>query len=213
MSLGPHQITFQKKPLVIFRCRWHYVYMFDQRETQLWRTPRSRRTQRNRMRRKWRHQMRYSVQHCVDMTYCFTSSVSCENSSNITELPVDPPTGHGRTRSNSVWGDVIHSQLHPAQQIHLFWQCQKYVFLNLNTGLRQKRFLQHRLLKHRQVDKSKSFLSCAMLPLVSFFTEKNKSYAISSFVETKGETMIAKTAVEFVEYPLRTLHMLSCSKK
>lgn len=45
-------------PLVIFRCRWHYVYMFNQRETQLWRTQRSRRTQRNRMRRKWRHQMR-----------------------------------------------------------------------------------------------------------------------------------------------------------
>lgn len=32
--------------------------------------------------------------------------------------------------------------------------------------------------------------------------EKNKSYAISSFVETKGEQMIAKSAVEFVEYPL-----------
>lgn len=37
----------------------------------------------------------------------------------------------------------------------------------------------------------------------SSITEKNKSYVISSFVETKGETMIAKTAVEFVEYPLR----------
>lgn len=34
------------------------------------------------------------------------------------------------------------------------------------------------------------------------FSEKNKSYAISSFVETKGEAMIAKTAIEFVEYPL-----------
>lgn len=48
----------KKRPLVIFRCRWHYVYMFNQRETQLWRTQRSRRTQRNRMRRKWRRQMR-----------------------------------------------------------------------------------------------------------------------------------------------------------
>ena len=37
---------------------------------------------------------------------------------------------------------------------------------------------------------------------VSFITEKNKSYGISSFVETKGEAMIAKSAVEFVEYPL-----------
>ncbi|KAG8013614.1 1-phosphatidylinositol 4 [Nibea albiflora] len=33
--------------------------------------------------------------------------------------------------------------------------------------------------------------------------KKNKSYVISSFVETKGEAMIAKSAVEFVEYPLR----------
>lgn len=32
--------------------------------------------------------------------------------------------------------------------------------------------------------------------------EKNKSYVISSFVETKGEAMISKTAVDFVEYPL-----------
>lgn len=31
---------------------------------------------------------------------------------------------------------------------------------------------------------------------------KNRSYAISSFVETKGESLIAKSAVEFVEYPL-----------
>lgn len=41
----------------------------------------------------------------------------------------------------------------------------------------------------------------------SVFTEKNKSYVISSFVETKGEAMIAKTAVEFVEYPLRVLQI------
>lgn len=47
----------------------------------------------------------------------------------------------------------------------------------------------------------------------SAFTEKNKSYSISSFVETKGEAMIAKSAVEFVEYPLRVLQMLSCFTK
>uniref|UniRef100_A0A3Q3AV19 1-phosphatidylinositol 4,5-bisphosphate phosphodiesterase n=1 Tax=Kryptolebias marmoratus TaxID=37003 RepID=A0A3Q3AV19_KRYMA len=35
--------------------------------------------------------------------------------------------------------------------------------------------------------------------------KKNKSYAISSFVETKGEAMIAKTAVEFVEYNKRQM--------
>nr|XP_046269794.1 1-phosphatidylinositol 4,5-bisphosphate phosphodiesterase beta-2 isoform X2 [Scatophagus argus] len=35
--------------------------------------------------------------------------------------------------------------------------------------------------------------------------KKNKSYVISSFVETKGETMIAKTAVEFVEYNKRQM--------
>uniref|UniRef100_A0A3B5B3J8 1-phosphatidylinositol 4,5-bisphosphate phosphodiesterase n=1 Tax=Stegastes partitus TaxID=144197 RepID=A0A3B5B3J8_9TELE len=34
---------------------------------------------------------------------------------------------------------------------------------------------------------------------------KNKSYVISSFVETKGEAMIAKTAVEFVEYNKRQM--------
>lgn len=45
------------------------------------------------------------------------------------------------------------------------------------------------------------------------FTEKNKSYAISSFVETKGEAMIAKSAVEFVEYPLGVHQMLSCPTK
>ncbi len=50
------------------------------------------------------------------------------------------------------------------------------------------------------------------LPFFSSFTEKNKSYVISSFVETKGEAMIAKTAVEFVEYPLRVLQMLPCFK-
>lgn len=43
--------------------------------------------------------------------------------------------------------------------------------------------------------------------------EKNRSYVISSFVETKGEAMIAKSAVEFVEYPLRVLQMLPFSKK
>ncbi|XP_045917784.1 1-phosphatidylinositol 4,5-bisphosphate phosphodiesterase beta-2 [Micropterus dolomieu] len=35
--------------------------------------------------------------------------------------------------------------------------------------------------------------------------KKNKSYVISSFVETKGETMIAKNAVEFVEYNKRQM--------
>lgn len=30
------------------------------------------------------------------------------------------PTGHSWTRSNSIRGHVIHSQLHSAQQIHLF---------------------------------------------------------------------------------------------
>ena len=52
--------------------------------------------------------------------------------------------------------------------------------------------------KKSQVNESKS-VSCV---IVSSFTEKNKSYVISSFVETKGEAMISKTAVEFVEYPL-----------
>nr|XP_020470239.1 1-phosphatidylinositol 4,5-bisphosphate phosphodiesterase beta-2 isoform X2 [Monopterus albus] len=35
--------------------------------------------------------------------------------------------------------------------------------------------------------------------------KKNKSYVISSFVETKGEAMIAKAAVEFVEYNKRQM--------
>ncbi|KAM6912530.1 1-phosphatidylinositol 4,5-bisphosphate phosphodiesterase beta-2 isoform 1-T1 [Xenentodon cancila] len=35
--------------------------------------------------------------------------------------------------------------------------------------------------------------------------KKNKSYVISSFVETKGEAMISKTAVEFVEYNKRQM--------
>ncbi|XP_070776149.1 1-phosphatidylinositol 4,5-bisphosphate phosphodiesterase beta-2 isoform X1 [Enoplosus armatus] len=35
--------------------------------------------------------------------------------------------------------------------------------------------------------------------------KKNKSYVISSFVETKGETMISKTAIEFVEYNKRQM--------
>ncbi|XP_054894865.1 1-phosphatidylinositol 4,5-bisphosphate phosphodiesterase beta-2 [Poeciliopsis prolifica] len=35
--------------------------------------------------------------------------------------------------------------------------------------------------------------------------KKNKSYAISSFVETKGEAMISKSAVEFVEYNKRQM--------
>lgn len=35
--------------------------------------------------------------------------------------------------------------------------------------------------------------------------KKNKSYSISSFVETKGEAMIAKSAVEFVEYNKRQM--------
>ncbi|XP_028250892.1 1-phosphatidylinositol 4,5-bisphosphate phosphodiesterase beta-2 isoform X2 [Parambassis ranga] len=35
--------------------------------------------------------------------------------------------------------------------------------------------------------------------------KKNKSYVISSFVETKGEAMIAKSAVEFVEYNKRQM--------
>ncbi|XP_051243896.1 LOW QUALITY PROTEIN: 1-phosphatidylinositol 4,5-bisphosphate phosphodiesterase beta-2 [Dicentrarchus labrax] len=35
--------------------------------------------------------------------------------------------------------------------------------------------------------------------------KKNKSYVISSFVETKGEAMIAKTAIEFVEYNKRQM--------
>ncbi|KAL2098674.1 hypothetical protein ACEWY4_005154 [Coilia grayii] len=36
-------------------------------------------------------------------------------------------------------------------------------------------------------------------------TRKNKSYSISSFVETKGESFIAKSAVEFVEYNKRQM--------
>lgn len=43
----------------------------------------------------------------------------------------------------------------------------------------------------------------SLLITLTSSTEKNKSYVISSFVETKGETMIAKNAVEFVEYPSR----------
>ncbi|XP_069580378.1 1-phosphatidylinositol 4,5-bisphosphate phosphodiesterase beta-2 [Brachyistius frenatus] len=35
--------------------------------------------------------------------------------------------------------------------------------------------------------------------------KKNKSYVISSFVETRGEAMIAKTAIEFVEYNKRQM--------
>ncbi|KAM9356001.1 1-phosphatidylinositol 4,5-bisphosphate phosphodiesterase beta-2 isoform 2-T2 [Pholidichthys leucotaenia] len=35
--------------------------------------------------------------------------------------------------------------------------------------------------------------------------KRNKSYAISSFVETKGEAMIAKSATEFVEYNKRQM--------
>nr|XP_019940270.1 PREDICTED: 1-phosphatidylinositol 4,5-bisphosphate phosphodiesterase beta-2-like [Paralichthys olivaceus] len=35
--------------------------------------------------------------------------------------------------------------------------------------------------------------------------KKNRSYVISSFVETKGEAMISKTAVEFVEYNKRQM--------
>lgn len=50
------------------------------------------------------------------------------------------------------------------------------------------------------------------LQFFSPFTEKNKSYVISSFVETKGEAMISKTAVEFVEYPLRVPQMLSSTE-
>lgn len=42
--------------------------------------------------------------------------------------------------------------------------------------------------------------------LIFLSTEKNKSYAISSFVETKGEHFIAKNAVEFVEYPLHFIY-------
>lgn len=48
-----------------------------------------------------------------------------------------------------------------------------------------------------------SVICAILLPSFFSFIEKNKSYVISSFVETKGEAMIAKSAVEFVEYPLR----------
>ncbi|KAI4875134.1 hypothetical protein NFI96_000861 [Prochilodus magdalenae] len=34
--------------------------------------------------------------------------------------------------------------------------------------------------------------------------KKNRSYVISSFVETKGESLISKSGVEFVEYPFTT---------
>lgn len=43
----------------------------------------------------------------------------------------------------------------------------------------------------------------SLITTLTSSTEKNKSYVISSLVETKGESMIAKTAVEFVEYPLK----------
>lgn len=52
----------------------------------------------------------------------------------------------------------------------------------------------------------------SLLTTLTSSTEKNKSYVISSFVETKGETMIAKNAVEFVEY-LSTLKTSSENKK
>uniref|UniRef100_A0A4W5Q354 PI-PLC Y-box domain-containing protein n=1 Tax=Hucho hucho TaxID=62062 RepID=A0A4W5Q354_9TELE len=38
--------------------------------------------------------------------------------------------------------------------------------------------------------------------------KKNKSYLISSFVETKGENMISKMAVEFVEYNKRRMRII-----
>ncbi|CDQ68611.1 unnamed protein product [Oncorhynchus mykiss] len=42
------------------------------------------------------------------------------------------------------------------------------------------------------------YTQTSLHPLIILWTEKNKSYLISSFVETKGENMISKTAVEFV---------------
>lgn len=44
-------------------------------------------------------------------------------------------TGHSWTRSNSVWSHVIHRQLHPAQQIYLFWKFSKYAVRDLNRSL------------------------------------------------------------------------------
>lgn len=49
------------------------------------------------------------------------------------------------------------------------------------------------------------FLICVFTIWFCPNTEKNKSYIISSFVETKGESLIAKNAVDWVEYPLHSL--------
>lgn len=38
----------------------------------------------------------------------------------------------------------------------------------------------------------------------SYFTESNKSYHMSSFVETKALEQLTKSPVEFVEYPFCT---------
>lgn len=48
--------------------------------------------------------------------------------------------------------------------------------------------------------------------MTSYFTESNKSYHMSSFVETKALEQLTKSPVEFVEYPfcsLITLKLLS----
>lgn len=118
----------------------------------------------------------------------FTSSVS--RPSSLT-APCERSAGHSRTGSDSIRGDVVPGQLHSAQQIHLFWQRQKYV-------CRKK--------LNKKKERKKWWITACVQSLpttLTSSTEKNKSYVISSFVETKGESMIAKSAVEFVEYPLK----------
>lgn len=80
------------------------------------------------------------------------------------------PTGHSWTRSNVVWGNVIPGQLHPAQQIHLFWQCQKY-FHKLNPNSDKIDVTTHT----QQINKSITLsVSYAILHLSLFFLHRER---------------------------------------
>lgn len=48
--------------------------------------------------------------------------------------------------------------------------------------------------------------------MTSYFTESNKSYHMSSFVETKALELLTKSPVEFVEYPFSSL-IAECALK
>lgn len=117
------------------------------------------------------------------------------SSPNSSKLPVNPPQG---TAGQEVTAYEAMSS------IVNYIQPNKFIsFDNARSMFALK-------LKENISDKHMNSL---FIPLFSFFTEKNKSYVISSFVETKGEAMIAKSAVEFVEYPFRVLQMLLCILK